>query len=55
MQKLTDFLDMGGYGAYVWPSYAVAAAVLAALALASIRSRRRAHQALLRLETSDET
>ncbi len=24
-----DFLDMGGYGLYVWPSYGLAAAVLA--------------------------
>ena len=25
---MQDFLDMGGYGLYVWPSYGLAAAVL---------------------------
>jgi heme exporter protein D len=23
MKELTDFFDMGGYAAYVWPSYAL--------------------------------
>ena len=29
MKSLHDFLAMGGYAAYVWTSYALAAAVLA--------------------------
>jgi len=28
-QTLADFLDMGGYGLYVWGSYAMVAVVLA--------------------------
>ncbi len=26
---MSEFLDMGGYGAYVWPCFALAVAVLA--------------------------
>ena len=37
---MADFLNMGGYGSYVWSSYAVFFVVLAIEALAP-RSRRR--------------
>lgn len=38
---MTQFLSMGGYGAYVWPSYAVFFLVLAIEALAPRAQRRR--------------
>lgn len=38
---MTEFLSMGGYGAYVWPSYAVFFLVLAIEALAPRAQRRR--------------
>ena len=38
---MADFFAMGGYGAYVWPSYAVFFIVLAVDALAPIAQRRR--------------
>lgn len=41
MQDLTQFLAMGGYAAFVWPAFAVAALVLGGLALQSWLSRRR--------------
>lgn len=34
---MQDFLSMGGYGAYVWPSYGLTAIVLLALLIASVR------------------
>ncbi len=37
MTDFGSFLAMGGYAAYVWASYALSAAVLAGLALASVR------------------
>jgi heme exporter protein D len=40
MNELSDFLHMGGYGAYVWGSYGVVAIVLAGN-LVAIRIRRR--------------
>lgn len=30
---MQEFLNMGGYGGYVWPSYLISAAVLIALAV----------------------
>jgi heme exporter protein D len=36
-----DFFAMGGYGAYLWPSYAVFVVVLAIDALATRLRRRR--------------
>lgn len=38
---MKDFLAMGGYAAYVWPSYAVFFVVLIADALAPMLRRRR--------------
>ncbi|MDA0675812.1 MAG: heme exporter protein CcmD [Proteobacteria bacterium] len=41
---------MGGYAAYVWPSFAMSALVLGWLVLASQRAFRRAERALATLE-----
>ncbi|HEX7768527.1 MAG TPA: heme exporter protein CcmD [Dokdonella sp.] len=38
---MAEFLAMGGYGTYVWPSYAVFAIVLALEAIAPRFQRRR--------------
>jgi heme exporter protein D len=38
---MAEFLDMGGYAAYVWPSYAVFFLVLALEALAPRLHRKR--------------
>jgi heme exporter protein D len=37
MAALESFFAMGGYGAYVWPAYAIAALVLGGLVIASRR------------------
>ena len=50
METLHDFLAMGGYAAYVWPAYAVAALLLGGLAIASWRKLRAAERALAMLE-----
>jgi len=39
---MIDWLAMGGYGAFVWGSYAVSAAALAIELASLIRRRRRA-------------
>ena len=46
-QSLEHFLQMGGYGFYVWGSYVVAVAVIAAEVWA-LRHRRRAALAQVR-------
>ena len=40
MDSLASFLQMGGYAVYVWTSYAVTAAVLAGLLVATLRTLR---------------
>ena len=49
---MSGFFAMGGYGAYVWPAYAIAAAVLGGLALQSWRARASARAALDAAEAS---
>ena len=34
---MQDLLSMGGYGAYVWPSYGLTAVVMLVLLVASVR------------------
>ncbi|TAL72489.1 MAG: heme exporter protein CcmD [Rhodanobacter sp.] len=41
MSSLHEFLSMGGYGAYVWPAYALFFAILIADSLAPGLRRRR--------------
>jgi heme exporter protein D len=37
MDKIKDFIDMQGYGGYVWPSYLITAGVLIIMLVASQR------------------
>lgn len=48
---------MGGYAAYVWPSYAIAFLVLLAMVTGSLRALRKAQRILSELQhiPSDET
>ncbi|WP_439816667.1 heme exporter protein CcmD [Zavarzinia sp. CC-PAN008] len=50
MEKLSDFLAMGGYAAFVWPAFAVAVGILALIAYLSHRTLRRYQVELARLE-----
>jgi heme exporter protein D len=36
-----SFLEMGGYGAFVWPAYGIAAVVMIALLWTSLRGAKR--------------
>jgi heme exporter protein D len=38
---MSDFLSMGGYGAYVWPSFALTAIILVGLLVQTLAERRR--------------
>jgi len=40
MAQLADYFAMGGYGAYIWSAYLIAAIVLLVLLVASLRSLR---------------
>ncbi len=41
MQTFRDFFDMGGYAAFVWPSFAACAVLMIALVVSSVLRQRR--------------
>jgi heme exporter protein D len=51
LSGLAGFFAMGGYGAYIWPSFGVTLAVLVFVWAASARQLKRNEQALAELET----
>ena len=60
MEQIVDYLSMGGYAAFVWPAFVIAAAVMVALLTVSLRGlrARRAELAALqdaRAEAADES
>ena len=50
MESLRSFLAMGGYAAYVWPAFLVAALVMAGQVATTLLSLRRREAALAELE-----
>ena len=46
------FFEMGGYGAYVWPAFGAAAALMIALLVASLRAMRAREAELRALEAA---
>lgn len=52
MSSLHEFLSMGGYGAYVWPAYGLAAAVILVNIALPLRRLRRL-RADIRRRTGD--
>jgi len=47
---MSAFFDMGGYGAFVWPSYAASVIVLGLLIAFSVSGHARARAEIRRLE-----
>jgi heme exporter protein D len=50
MTKISEFLDMGGYAGFIWPSYGAVIAVLAVLLWLSLRGLKAAERELAQLE-----
>ena len=50
MEAVATFLEMGGYARFVWPALGVAAVVMIALALQSVRDLRARNTALMELQ-----
>ena len=50
MSTLTAYFAMGGYAGFVWPAYAIAAAILGGLAFHSWRRHRASAAALDRAQ-----
>ena len=50
MNSLSAFLDMGGYAAFVWPSFGLSAFLLIGIFVASVRTLKANRAALAALE-----
>ncbi len=50
MERVAAFFDMGGYAAFVWPPFVIAALVMAGLAISSRRRLRASERLLAELE-----
>jgi len=48
---MADFFSMGGYGAYVWPSYGLCAVIMLALLIFSLRSLKTTEHTFERLKS----
>ncbi|HJN26262.1 MAG TPA: heme exporter protein CcmD [Rhodospirillales bacterium] len=48
MDAIMEFFNMGGYGAFIWPSYLVSALVMVVMLVVSLRLLR-ANQAMLKV------
>ncbi len=53
MTRLSEFLDMGGYAHFIWPSYAVVAVVMLGLLIISQRELRTAQRDLDTLDAPE--
>ena len=51
---MREFLSMGGYGAYVWPTYILSAVILGALTASLLARARQARRRLDKLERRDD-
>jgi len=47
---MSEFFSMGGYGAYVWPSYGMAALVMVVLLITSLRNLKSTETTFQRLK-----
>ncbi len=54
MDALSSFFNMGGYAGFIWPAYAIAAAVLAGLLVISRRALRDAERTLDKLTPPED-
>ncbi len=52
MGRLTGFLSMGGYAAFVWPAFGVVSLGMMGLLVETLIARRRARAEIARLEAA---
>ncbi len=53
MSSLSEFFHMGGYAAFVWPCFIVAAVVMGGLLVSSLRYERQMERTLSTLEKAN--
>ena len=52
MEKVTAFIQMGGYAAFVWPALGLTLAIMAGLLIATLRQLRQRQRRLAELEAA---
>lgn len=52
MQTMSEFLAMGGYGAFIWSAYGITAALLIGLVVASLKELRARQAEVAALEAA---
>ncbi len=52
MEKLMQFMEMGGYAGYIWPAFGIVLAVMAFMWIAGMRGWRKSEQVLASLRSS---
>ncbi len=52
LDRIHDFLAMGGYAAFVWPAYAATFLVMAVLLVAALRAYHKAEREVARLQNA---
>jgi len=50
---MMHYLDMGGFAAFIWPSYALSVLAITTLTVWVLRADRRAHDMLKRIEQGE--
>ena len=55
MEQLVNFLDLDGYGQFIWAAYGLTAFVLIGIAAQSLRFRARTEAELTALQVSSKT
>ena len=50
MERIVTFFEMGGYGAFVWPAFALTAVIMVTFAVSSLRRLRHEQRVLRELE-----
>ena len=54
MDMIRSYLQMGGYGAFVWPAFALSALVLAGMLIQSLLALKRSEAALAKAAPSSD-
>ncbi|MFQ5466765.1 MAG: heme exporter protein CcmD [Kiloniellaceae bacterium] len=52
MEQFRAFMEMGGYGAFVWPAFGLTAVIMIGLLATTVRRLRATERALARLQAA---
>jgi len=53
METISQYLDMGGHGGFIWPAYIIVTVVMVGMMVSSRRALKNAHDELKTLEAEE--